>query len=83
MATKDKGLEMFTLDQIKDEFIGEIGTQKRTQYGFIFIQPKQSEILFFILSVGFISNNTIPKNKNQTKINEPPIHNRTHLRRPN
>lgn len=32
MATKDKELEMYTFDQIKDEFIGEIGTEKRTQY---------------------------------------------------
>ncbi len=32
MATKDNELEMFTFDQIKDEFIGEIGTDKRTQY---------------------------------------------------
>lgn len=32
MATKNKELEMFTFDQIKDEFIGEIGTEKRTHY---------------------------------------------------
>ena len=32
MATKNKKLEVFTLDQIKDEFIGKIGTKKRTQY---------------------------------------------------
>ena len=32
MATKIKDLKMFTFDQIKDEFIGEIGTEKRTQY---------------------------------------------------
>ena len=32
MATKNKELEMFTLDQIKDEFIGESGTDKRVQY---------------------------------------------------
>ena len=32
MATKNKELEMFTFDQIKDEFIGEIGTEKRMQY---------------------------------------------------
>ena len=32
MAIKNKDLKMFTLDQIKDEFIGEIGTEKRTQY---------------------------------------------------
>ncbi len=32
METKNKELEMFTFDQIKDEFIGEIGTKKRTQY---------------------------------------------------
>ena len=41
MATKNKGLEMFTLDQIKDEFIGEEGTEKRTQYE----QELQLEIL--------------------------------------
>ncbi len=32
MATKNKELEMFTLDQIKDEFIGESDTEKRVQY---------------------------------------------------
>lgn len=32
MATKNNELEMFTFDQIKDEFIGEIGTEKRTRY---------------------------------------------------
>jgi plasmid maintenance system antidote protein VapI len=32
MAKKNKELEVFTFDQIKDEFIGEIGTEKRTQY---------------------------------------------------
>jgi len=32
VATKNKELKMFTLDQIKDEFIGEIGTEKRTLY---------------------------------------------------
>jgi hypothetical protein len=32
MATKNKELEMFSFDQIKDEFIGEIGTEKRTHY---------------------------------------------------
>ena len=32
MAIKNKELEIFTLDQIKDEFIGEIGTEKRIQY---------------------------------------------------
>ncbi|MEO8960334.1 MAG: helix-turn-helix transcriptional regulator [Ginsengibacter sp.] len=32
MATKNKILEMFTFDQIKDEFIGEPVTEKRTQY---------------------------------------------------
>ena len=41
MATKNKGLEMFTLDQIKDEFIGEEGTEKRAQYE----QELQLEIL--------------------------------------
>ena len=32
MATKVKDLEIFTFDQIKDEFIGEIGSTKRTKY---------------------------------------------------
>ena len=32
MTTRNKELEIFTFDQIKNEFIGEIGTQKRTQY---------------------------------------------------
>ena len=32
MATKNKELEMFSFDQIKDEFIGEIGSDRRTQY---------------------------------------------------
>lgn len=41
MATKDKELEMFTFEQIKDEFIGEIGTEKRIQYE----QELQGEIL--------------------------------------
>ncbi len=41
MKNKDKELEMFTLDQIKDEFIGEIGTDKRTLYE----QELQMEIL--------------------------------------
>jgi HTH-type transcriptional regulator/antitoxin HipB len=41
MATKDKELEIFTFEQIKDEFIGEIGTKKRVQYE----QELQGEIL--------------------------------------
>ena len=41
METKNKELEMFALDQIKDEFIGEVGTKKRTQYE----QELQLEIL--------------------------------------
>ena len=41
MATKNKELEMFSFDQIKDEFIGEIGTGKRTHYE----QELQLEIL--------------------------------------
>ena len=41
MATKNKELEMFTFDQIKNEFIGEIGTEKRTQYE----QELQLEVL--------------------------------------
>lgn len=32
MAAKNKKLEIFTFDQIKDEFIGEIGTENRTLY---------------------------------------------------
>jgi HTH-type transcriptional regulator/antitoxin HipB len=32
MATKNKEFEIFSFDQIKDEFIGEIGTEKRTHY---------------------------------------------------
>jgi plasmid maintenance system antidote protein VapI len=32
MAKKNKPLEIFTLDQIKDEFIGKVGTERRTQY---------------------------------------------------
>lgn len=32
MAVKDKNLEMYSFDQIKNEFIGEIGTEKRTIY---------------------------------------------------
>lgn len=41
MSSKNKELKMFTLDQIKDEFIGEIGTEKRTQYE----QELQLEVL--------------------------------------
>ena len=41
MENEDKDLEMFTLDQIKDEFIGEIGTEKRALYE----QELQMEIL--------------------------------------
>ncbi len=32
MATKNKELKMYSFDQIKDEFIGEVGTEKRTHY---------------------------------------------------
>lgn len=32
MTTRDKKLEIYSFDQIKDEFIGEIGTEKRTRY---------------------------------------------------
>jgi HTH-type transcriptional regulator/antitoxin HipB len=32
MATKNKEIEMFSFDEIKNEFIGEIGTEKRTYY---------------------------------------------------
>lgn len=38
---KNKDLEMFTFDEIKDEFIGEVGTVKRTLYD----QELQMEIL--------------------------------------
>ena len=41
MKNKEKKLEMFTFDQIKDEFIGEVGTVKRTLYE----QELQLEIL--------------------------------------
>lgn len=32
MTLKHKELEIFTFDQIKDEFIGKIGTKRRMQY---------------------------------------------------
>jgi len=32
MKNKEKELEIFTFDQIKDEFIGEVGTVKRSLY---------------------------------------------------
>ncbi|WP_234461847.1 helix-turn-helix domain-containing protein [Pedobacter segetis] len=32
MATKNNELEIFSFDQIKDEFIGEIETERRVQY---------------------------------------------------
>ena len=41
MANKNKESEMSTFDQIKDEFIGESGTEKRTRYE----QELQLEIL--------------------------------------
>lgn len=41
MTNKNKELEMFTFDQIKDEFIGETGTEKRIQYE----QELQLEVL--------------------------------------
>lgn len=41
METNNKELEKYTLDQIKDEFIGEVGTEKRTQYE----QELQLEVL--------------------------------------
>lgn len=41
MATKNKELKMFTFDEIKNEFIGEIGTEKRTVYE----QELQLEVL--------------------------------------
>ena len=41
MNNKEKELEIFTFDQIKDEFIGEVGTVKRSLYE----QQLQIEIL--------------------------------------
>lgn len=41
MTTKNKELKMYTFDQIKDEFIGQIGTEKRIRYE----QELQLEIL--------------------------------------
>lgn len=41
MKTYNNKLEMFTLDQIKDEFIGKIGTEKRK----IYEQELQLEVL--------------------------------------
>jgi len=41
MKNKEKELEMFSFDEIKDEFIGEVGTEKRTLYE----QELQMEIL--------------------------------------
>lgn len=41
MKYKEKELEMFSFDKIKDEFIGEVGTVKRTLYE----QELQMEIL--------------------------------------
>lgn len=34
MATKNKGMKMMTLDQMKDKDIGEIGTAERDKYEF-------------------------------------------------
>ena len=41
MKSKENELEMFSFDEIKDEFIGEVGTVKRTLYE----QELQMEIL--------------------------------------
>jgi HTH-type transcriptional regulator/antitoxin HipB len=41
MKNKENELEMFSFDDIKDEFIGEVGTEKRTLYE----QELQMEIL--------------------------------------
>ena len=41
MKPENKELKMYSLDQIKDEFIGEIGTAKRVQYE----QELQLEVL--------------------------------------
>ena len=41
MKNKENELEMFSFDKIKDEFIGEVGTVKRTLYE----QELQIEIL--------------------------------------
>lgn len=32
MKARDEKLKIYSFDQIKDEFIGEIGTEKRTRY---------------------------------------------------
>ncbi len=32
METNNNGFEIFSFDQIKDEFIGKTGTEKRTKY---------------------------------------------------
>lgn len=41
MKNKENELEMFSFEEIKDEFIGEVGTEKRTLYE----QELQMEIL--------------------------------------
>ena len=41
MANKSEELKMFTFNQIKDKFIGKIGSKKRTQYE----QKLQLEVL--------------------------------------
>lgn len=41
MKKNNKELKIFTFDQIKDEFIGEIGSEKRTRYE----QELQLEVL--------------------------------------
>lgn len=41
MKNKEKKLEIFSFDEIKDEFIGAVGTVKRTLYE----QELQMEIL--------------------------------------
>ena len=48
MKNKDVTLEMISFDKIKDEFIGEVGTVKRTLYE----QELQLEMLGDLKEVG-------------------------------
>ncbi len=53
METENKDLEMFTFDQIKDEFIGKIGTEKRIKYE----QELQMEVLGEVIRKARIERN--------------------------
>lgn len=53
MERENKDLEMFTFDQIKDEFIGEIGTEKRIKYE----QELQMEVLGEVIRKARIERN--------------------------